>query len=86
MTPEREGRGPRQDKADPALRFDGKGETAEESKAGGRSWKKASARMRAEAPATDKPEQGPQAPYAPGEPETSPTGEAPRSTGGRRHG
>ena len=36
MTPEREepGRGPRQDKADPALRFEAKGK--EEVKAGGR--------------------------------------------------
>ena len=82
MTPGREGRGPRQDKADPALHFDGKGETAEEPKSGSRSWKKASARMMAEAAsATDKPEQGQQAPCAPGEPETSPTGEAPRPTG-----
>ena len=90
MTPERDSRGPRQDKADPALRFNGKGETTEEPKSGGRpagAWKKASARMRAEAqpevtsPTTDKPEQGQQAPCAPGEPETSPTGEAPQPTG-----
>lgn len=81
MTPEREGRGPRQDKADPALRFDGKGKTAEEPKAGGQSWKKASARMRTEAPPPDKQEQGQQTPPTPGEPETFPTGEALRPAG-----
>ena len=65
MTPEREepGRGPRQDKADPALRFEAKGK--EEVKAGGRgqSWKKAAARMSRE---QRPPEAEPVAPLDPG--------------------
>lgn len=65
MTPEREepGRGPRQDKADPALRFEAKGK--EEVKAGGRgqSWKKAAARMSQE---QRPPEAEPVAPLDPG--------------------
>lgn len=76
MTPEREGRGPRQDRAEPALRFDGKGK--EEPKAGGRpagAWKKASARIRA---AEAQPETAAPAPNAPG---TSPVEKAPRPTG-----
>ena len=67
MTPEREepGRGPRQDKADPALRFEAKGK--EEVKAGGRgqSWKKAAARMSRE---QRPPEAEPVAPSDPGPP------------------
>ena len=53
MTPEREGRGPRQDKADPTLRFDN-GKDKEVATASGRpagAWKKAAARVRAEAQA-----------------------------------
>lgn len=49
MAPEHEARGPRRNKADPALRFTGKEET-EEPRAGSRpagAWKKASARIRA---------------------------------------
>ena len=67
MTPEREepGRGPRQDKAEPALRFEAKGK--EEVKAGGRgqSWKKAAARMSRE---QRPPEAEPVAPSDPGPP------------------
>lgn len=73
MTPEREGRGPRQDKAESALRFDGKGK--EEPKAGGRpagAWKKTSARIRA---TEAQPETSTPAPNAPG---TSPVEEASR--------
>ena len=82
MTPEREGRGPRRDKADPALRFDSKGR--EEPKAGSRSagaWKKASARIRA---AEAQPETAAPAPGAPGpeaQPPDTPIGEAPRPAG-----
>ena len=79
MTPEREGRGPRQDKAEPALRFEGKGK--EEPKAGGRSWKKASARIRA---AEAQPETAAPVPGAPGpEAQTpdTPIEEAPRPAG-----
>lgn len=71
MTPEREelGRGPRQDKADPALRFEAKGK--EEVKARGRSqsWKKAAARMSRE---QRPPEAEPVAPLDPGPPADPP--------------
>ena len=75
MTPEREepGRGPRQDKAEPALRFD-KGTDIETpgQKAGGRrqSWKKAAARMSRE---QRPPEAEPVAPSEPGPPTDPPT-------------
>ena len=58
MRPEREGRGPRQDRAGPALRFDGS-KDQEEIKSGGRpagAWKKTAARMMAESqPETESP-------------------------------
>ncbi len=82
MTPEREGRGPRQDKAEPTLRFDGKGN--DEPKAGGRSagaWKKASARIRA---AGSQPETAAPAHGAPGletQPPDASVEELPRSAG-----
>ena len=82
MTPEREGRGPRMDKAGPALRFD-----KAEPKARGRpagAWKKASAHMVAESAV--QPEAAPvregAAPYVPDAPEASPVGEAPRPADG----
>ena len=49
MTPEREGRGPRQDKAGPVLRSEAKGKAETEPKRSGPSWKKTAARMRKEA-------------------------------------
>ena len=51
MTPEREGRGPRQDKAGPVLRSEAKGKAKAEAepKRSGPSWKKTAARMRKEA-------------------------------------
>ena len=48
MTPEREGRGPRQDKTGPVLRSDAKGKGETEPKRSGLSWKKTAARMRKE--------------------------------------
>ena len=73
MTPEREGRGPRQDKAGPALRSEAAGKAKAEPKRGGPSWKKAAARMRKEA----QPETSGQT-SAPDEPETaaSPSGDS----------
>lgn len=48
MTPEREGRGPRQDKAGPVLRSEAKGKAETEPKRSGPSWKKTAVRMRKE--------------------------------------
>lgn len=79
MAPEREARGPRRNKADPALRFTGKEET-EEPRAGSRpagAWKKASARIRAAESRTES-----QAPDTANEPGRSPVGEAPRPVEG----
>ena len=73
MTPEREGRGPRQDKAGPVLRSDAKGKAETEPKRSGPSWKKTAARMRKEA----QPETAGRT-SAPDEPETvvSPPGDS----------
>ena len=85
MTPEREepGRGPRQDKAEPALRFD-KGTDIETpgQKAKGRpagAWKKAAARMSRE---QRPPEAEPAAPSDPGPPADPPM---PEQTGAAYH-
>lgn len=85
MTPEREepGRGPRQDKAEPALRFD-KGTDIETpgQKAKGRpagAWKKAAARMSRE---QRPPAAEPVAPFDPGPPTDPPT---PEQTGAAYH-
>ena len=94
MTPEREGRGPRQDKADPVLRSDAKGKAETEPKRSGPSWKKTAARMRKEAqPETAGRTLAPDEPGAvvspPGDSleaprpvETAPPAEAPVSDGG----
>ena len=96
MTPEREGRGPRQDKAGPVLRSEAKGKAKAETepKRSGPSWKKAAARMRKEAQpetagrtlAPDEPETVASPPgdslEAPRPVETAPPAEAPVSDGG----
>ena len=87
MTPEREGPGPRMDKAGPTLRFDKGGEAKPaKPKARGRpagAWKKAAARMVPESAV--QPEAAPvregAVPYTPDAPEASPVGKSPRPAG-----
>ena len=95
MTPEREGRGPRQDKAGPVLRSDAKGKAKAEAepKRSGPSWKKTAARMRKEAQPetvgrTSAPDEPETAVSPPGDSsefprpvETAPPAEAPVSDG-----
>lgn len=94
MTPEREGRGPRQDKAGPVLRSEAKGKAETEPKRSGPSWKKTATRMRKEAQpetadrtlAPDEPEAVVSPPgdslEAPRPVETAPPAESPVSDGG----
>ena len=94
MTPEREGRSPRQDKAGPALRSEAAGKAKAEPKRGGPSWKKTAARMRKEAqPETSGQTSAPDEPEAAASPsgdssevplpvETAPPAEAPAPDGG----